>query len=49
MVWTVVEGNSKPFARIKILRTVVEKLAEELSCDPSGHPLPASKKKKIKV
>ncbi len=32
--WTVVEGNSKPFARIKILRTLVEKLSRELDYDP---------------
>lgn len=33
--WTVIEGDSKSFARIKILRTVVEKLSKELSYDPS--------------
>ncbi len=32
--WTVVEGNDKLYARIKILRTVVEKLSEELKYDP---------------
>lgn len=32
--WTVVEGNDKYYARIKVLRTVVEKLAKELDYDP---------------
>ena len=32
--WTVVEGNSKLYARIKILRTLVDKLSDELSYDP---------------
>ncbi len=32
--WTVVEGNSKPYARVKILRTIVEKLSKELNYDP---------------
>ncbi len=32
--WTVVEGNSKPFSRIKILSTLVEKLSAELNYDP---------------
>ncbi len=32
--WTVVEGNSKNFARIKILRTLVDKLSKELQYDP---------------
>ena len=32
--WTVVEGNSKAYARIKILRTLVEKLSQELKYDP---------------
>jgi polyphosphate kinase 2 (PPK2 family) len=32
--WTVVEGNSKYYARVKVLRTAVEKLAEELKTDP---------------
>jgi polyphosphate kinase 2 (PPK2 family) len=33
--WTVVEGNSKYYARVKVLRTVVEKLIQELNYDPS--------------
>lgn len=44
--WTVVEGNSKLYARVKILRTVVDKLAQELHCDADGQPIAASKKKK---
>jgi polyphosphate kinase 2 (PPK2 family) len=44
--WTVVEGNSKLYARIKVLRTVVDKLSQELHCDSSGQPITASKKKK---
>lgn len=47
--WTVVEGNSKYYARVKVLRTVVEKLSAELKIDPS-QPLnvevPASSRKK---
>ena len=34
--WTVVEGNDKYYARIKVLRTVVEKLSEELDYQPVG-------------
>jgi AMP-polyphosphate phosphotransferase len=32
--WTVVEGNSKSFARIKILDTLVTRLSQELKFDP---------------
>lgn len=32
--WTVVEGNDKRHARIKVLRTVVEKLSKELGYKP---------------
>ncbi len=32
--WTVVEGNSKLYARIKILKTLVDKLSHELQYDP---------------
>jgi len=32
--WTVVEGDSKPYARIKILKTIVDKLSNELQYDP---------------
>ena len=32
--WTVVEGNSKLHARIKVLKTLVDKLSQELHYDP---------------
>jgi AMP-polyphosphate phosphotransferase len=32
--WTVVEGNSKGYARVKVLQTLVEKLSFELNYDP---------------
>jgi AMP-polyphosphate phosphotransferase len=32
--WTVVEANSKPYARVKVLQTLVEKLSDELRYDP---------------
>jgi polyphosphate kinase 2 (PPK2 family) len=32
--WTVVEANSKGYARVKILKTLVDKLSQELSFDP---------------
>lgn len=32
--WTIVEGNSKYFARVKVLKTLVEKLSAELDYDP---------------
>lgn len=49
--WTVVEGDSKTFARIKILKTVVDKLSDELNYDPfskekSGKTEKTKKKKK---
>jgi polyphosphate kinase 2 (PPK2 family) len=50
--WTVVEGNDKLYARIKILKTVVDKLSEELKYDPFksdvylGSIRPKDKKKK---
>lgn len=42
--WTVVEGNSKPYARIKILRTLVEKLSADLNYDPFKSVQVAEKK-----
>jgi polyphosphate kinase 2 (PPK2 family) len=45
--WTVVEGNSKPYARVKILSTIVDKLSQELHYDPF-HELPGESKKKKK-
>ncbi len=32
--WTVVEGDSKLYARIKVLKTLVDKLSQELQYDP---------------
>jgi len=32
--WTIVEGNSKYYARVKVLKTLVEKLSIELDYDP---------------
>jgi polyphosphate kinase 2 (PPK2 family) len=49
--WTVVEGDSKYYARIKILRTVVEKLMVELEYNPfkkKTKKLKSIKKKKKK-
>lgn len=49
--WTVVEGNSKMYARIKILQTLVDKLSVELNFDPystSPAKLVKNKKKKRK-
>ena len=44
--WTVVEGNNKEYARIKVLRVLVEQLSHELKYDPfSEINLPKSKKK----
>jgi polyphosphate kinase 2 (PPK2 family) len=38
--WTVIEGNSKQYARVKVLKTLVDKLSQELNFDPFT---PASK------
>jgi len=53
--WTIVEGDSKWYARIKILKTLVEKLTEELNYNPfeelevlGGARDQKSKKKKSK-
>jgi len=32
--WTIVEGDNKPYARIKVLKTLVDKLSSELNHDP---------------
>ena len=32
--WTIVESNDKLFARIKVLRTICERLEKELKVDP---------------
>jgi polyphosphate kinase 2 (PPK2 family) len=46
--WTIVEGNNKWYARVKVLKTLVEKLSYELQFDPftGGDGRPAKKKKK---
>jgi AMP-polyphosphate phosphotransferase len=43
--WTVVEGNSKGYARVKVLQSLVEKLSVELNYDPYAPftPGPAGK------
>ena len=48
--WTVVEGDSKPYARIKILKTIVDKLSDELQYFPfkPAAPAVAGKRKKKK-
>jgi polyphosphate kinase 2 (PPK2 family) len=43
--WTIVEGNSKYYARIKVLRTLVEKLKRELRYDPEKTIISAAKQK----
>jgi polyphosphate kinase 2 (PPK2 family) len=45
--WTVVEGNDKWYARIRVLKTVVEVLSRELDYDPFA-AMPAGKKPKKK-
>jgi polyphosphate kinase 2 (PPK2 family) len=46
--WTVVEGDSKMYARIKILKTIVDKLSQELDYDPYAPADGAKSKKKDK-
>ena len=36
--WTIVESNDKYFARVKILRTICERLEKELKIDPIKAP-----------
>jgi polyphosphate kinase 2 (PPK2 family) len=47
--WTVVEGNSKSYARVKILRTLVEKLSQELKYDPYAAETAAKKKVRTRI
>lgn len=42
--WTLVEANDKKYARIKILRTLCERLEAELQTPPSKHSLECLKK-----
>ena len=52
--WTIVEGDNKQYARIKVLKTLVDKLSSELNYDPFAEGIfesnekPKSKKKKEK-
>jgi polyphosphate kinase 2 (PPK2 family) len=47
--WTIVEGDNKWFARIKVLKTLVDGLSKELNFDPfADQNLPKGKKKKKK-
>ena len=32
--WTIVEGDDKYYARVKVLKTLVDKLSKELRFDP---------------
>ncbi len=32
--WTIVEGNDKRYSRVKVLKTIVDKLSKELDFDP---------------
>jgi len=43
--WTIVEGNSKPYARVKILKTLVDTLSRELNTDPFEDSPKENKKK----
>jgi polyphosphate kinase 2 (PPK2 family) len=36
--WTLVESNDKYFARVKVLRTICERLEKELKIDPAKQP-----------
>ncbi len=47
--WTVVEGNSKGHARIKVLQTLVDKLSKELHYDPFKEIKPDKKKNGKKI
>jgi polyphosphate kinase 2 (PPK2 family) len=46
--WTVVEGDSKGYARVKVLQTLVDKLTAELKTDPFAQHEGGKKKKKKK-
>ena len=47
--WTIVEGDNKWFARIKVLKTLVDGLSKELNFDPFTEQKLAKGKKKKKV
>ncbi|WP_300451119.1 polyphosphate:AMP phosphotransferase [Accumulibacter sp.] len=42
--WTLVEANDKLFARIKVLRTICERVERELKIDPLKVPVPIAPK-----
>jgi AMP-polyphosphate phosphotransferase len=46
--WTVIEGNSKYYARVKVLHTVLEKLSKELNFKFDGNESTHQKDKKKK-
>jgi polyphosphate kinase 2 (PPK2 family) len=46
--WTIVEGDDKYYARVKVLKTLVDKLSTELDYDPFGKDKSKNKKKKEK-
>lgn len=50
--WTVIEGNCKWYARVKVLKTIVDKMSQELNFDPfeseSGTKAAERKLKSIK-
>jgi polyphosphate kinase 2 (PPK2 family) len=46
--WTVVEANNKWHARIKVLKTLVDKLSDELNYDALQEVFPSGKGKKPK-
>ena len=47
--WTIVEGNDKYYSRVKVLKTMVDKLSKELDYDPFAKDIiPVEKKKKKK-
>ncbi len=46
--WTIIEGNDKNWARVKILRTVAHRLARELHCRPEIMEADLTKLGKIK-
>jgi polyphosphate kinase 2 (PPK2 family) len=47
--WTIVEGNDKWWARIKVLNTVVDTLSKELDYQPEYHAAASAKPKKGKA
>jgi polyphosphate kinase 2 (PPK2 family) len=47
--WTLVEGNSKSYARIKVLKTIVEGLSSALQYDPYAQTHSKAGKKKSKT